>query len=248
MKRVKQVLKSVEESIKNTQEYGYFLTHSVRYFFILKTVQELAQGRKLVILDIGCFPYHIGKALEILGHKVYGISSDHEPIENKRIKVINIEKDKFPFQADFFDLVLMSEVIEHLPQSPLIALSEINRILKKGGYVFITTPNIARSINRVKLLVGKTIMYSIDVYFENNGKGSIIYHRHNREYTLGELHSLLKRTFLKDIKSGFFISYTPIRKRIVPDAFLLKFVKYINYFLMICIDTLKDTIYIVGEK
>lgn len=248
MRTVKDSLKTVANELESKEEYSYFLIHQVRYEFILERIAAISHGKKLTILDIGCFPYHIGKALELMGHTVYGIASHHEPVKNKKVTVLNIEKDYFPYQDNFFDVVLCNEVIEHLPQSPVFALEQMNKVTKKGGYCMVTTPNIARSINRVKLLLGKSIMYPLPVYFENGGKGNTIYHRHNREYTLSELEYLFISTSWTVVLKGFFVSYTPFRKRLVPDSPLLSFGKFLNYFAMICISFLKDTLYIVGQK
>lgn len=248
MKSVPLVLDDVKKRITSEKEKGYFWTHQVRYAVILESVEELSKGEKLRVLDIGCFPYHIGLALEILGHDVYGIASEHEPIKKKNIKVLNIEKDKFPFEDNFFDIVLYNEVIEHLVQSPVIPLTEVYRITKKNGYCMVTTPNIARSINRAKLLLGKTIMFPFSAYFENNGKGNNIYHRHNREYVLSELKTLFQKTGWSIEKSGYFISYTPFRKRLQPDSLPLFLGKCINYCLMQVVSSLQDTLIVVGRK
>lgn len=50
--------------------------------------------------------------------------------------------DALPFPDESVDVVLFVEVIEHLDQ-PLKIISEIWRVLKKGGRVFVTTPNYA---------------------------------------------------------------------------------------------------------
>lgn len=228
--------------------HSYLLTHQVRLNFILKKIQEIALNKKLMILDVGCYPYHIGKALETLGHFVYGISSKHEPVKKENVAILNIEKDEFPYKDDFFDLVLFNEVIEHLSQSPVIPLKEIYRVTKKEGYLMVTTPNIVRSINRLKLFLGKTIMYPLDVFFENEGRGNNIYHRHNREYTLDEVLELLTKTSWKIIENQTFISYTPFRKRVNPDTWWLGVGKFINYLLMLAIPSFRDTIFIFGKK
>lgn len=248
MEKATLVLQKVEQGITKDTERFYFWTHEVRYYHILETVQQISQGQKLRILDIGCFPYHIGYALELLGHHVYGISSYHEPISNKQIAILNIEQKKFPYKNNFFDMVLCNEVIEHLPQSPIPSLKEIFRVLKKGGYVMVTTPNITRSINRVKMLLGKNIMYPTSVFFENNGGGNNIYHRHNREYTLDELEKLFKETSLSIVKKNYFISYTPFRKRENPDSWFMFLGKFINYILMLSVPSLRDTLLVIGKK
>lgn len=248
MNNIRHILKTVERKILKQEEKSYFFTHEVRYQFILEQIQKTAKEKKLRILDIGCFPYHIGKSLELLGHIVSGISSYHEPIKQKNIAILNIEKDKFPYANNFFDMVLFNEVIEHLSQSPVAPLKEIHRVTKKDGYIVITTPNISRSINRTKLLFGKTIMFPLDVYFEENGKGNNIYHRHNREYTLYELETLLKETFWEIEEKSYFVSYTPFRKRVMTDPWFLFFGKFINYLLMCVIPSLRDTLFILGKK
>jgi 2-polyprenyl-3-methyl-5-hydroxy-6-metoxy-1,4-benzoquinol methylase len=247
MKTIAEILSGIETSLSK-EEKQYFWTHSVRYKYILEKIQEVANGKQLKILDIGCFPYHVGQALEELGHTVYGISSTHEPIKKKHISVLNVETDKFPYQDNFFDMVLCNEVIEHLPQSSVWMLHEIRRVTKQHGFLMITTPNIARSINRAKLLVGKSIMYPVDVYFENEGKGNNIYHRHNREFTLEELKKIFLKTKWHIKESGYFISYTPFRKRAVLDSLPLFLIKYCNYIGMLCISSFQDTLIIIGEK
>ena len=99
-----QVLSQIRQQIKDEKELQYFLTHKNRYKFLLEKVcEQLPAGAK--ILDVGCYPLHLFKALEILGYEVWGISSFHEVVGGKKIKVLNIEKDKFPFKKDFFDFL-----------------------------------------------------------------------------------------------------------------------------------------------
>jgi SAM-dependent methyltransferase len=95
----------------------------------------------------------------------------------------NIEKEKFPFDDGSFDVVLFCEVLEHLLLDPLFSLREIQRVLKPGGTLILTTPNVARLENIARLLTGE------NVYDPYSGYGP--YGRHNREYTLGELRGLL---------------------------------------------------------
>lgn len=242
------LLDSVQNSITDRDELSYFLIHKVRYLRILEKIQGIAKGKNLRILDIGCFPYHIGSILEKMKHNVYGIASEHEPIREKNISVVNIEKEIFPYKENFFDLVLFNEVIEHLPLSPFPALFEIKRVLKLEGMVMVTTPNIARSINRGKMLLGKSVMYSLDAYYEKDKKGSILHHRHNREYTLSELTQIIKETGLAVVEKGYFISYTPFRKKLTKDSFLLKLGKILNHIGMNMFPSLQDTLFVLAQK
>jgi len=48
--------------------------------------------------------------------------------------------EKLPFQDDEFDFVNMSEVIEHV-EDPKKVMSEVYRVLKPGGKVYVSVPN-----------------------------------------------------------------------------------------------------------
>ncbi len=244
------LLGTVEKGLATAQEREYFLIHQARYAYILHQTLNIASHprRKLKILDVGCYPYHLGRTLELAGHDVYGISSAHEPIHSPKINVCNIETDTFPFPVNAFDLVICTEVLEHLPQAPAHALKQMLRVTKKGGHLLVTTPNIARSINRAKLLLGKSVSYPLAQLLEDEGRGSIIYHRHNREYTLDELTHLIQFSGWNIAHAAHFVSYTPTRKRARPDGTLLKLGKWGNYLLMQLVPSLRDTLFVLGEK
>jgi SAM-dependent methyltransferase len=250
---IPQILRSVESGIHNKEERTYFLIHEARYKKILEEIVALRQTQgqnlhKLRILDVGCYPYHLGAALERLGHEVWGISSTHEPIKNNRVAILNIEADLFPYKNNTFDLVLCSEVIEHLPQSPIPPLAEMYRVTKKAGYILITTPNIVRSINQGKMLLGRTPVYPISALLENEGRGNNLYHRHNREYTLSELKTLVTQVGYAVTKANHFISYHPFRRKNKNDNPLLWTGKFANFLAMSVIPHLRDTLLVIGQK
>jgi len=95
----------------------------------------------------------------------------------------NVETERFPHDDASFDVVFFCEIIEHLSDDPLRALLEIRRVLKAGGTLILTTPNVARLENVARLFVGKNIYDPYSAYGP--------YGRHNREYTLRELRALL---------------------------------------------------------
>lgn len=264
MKNIKLILDNIEKNIQSKPEIEYFWIHSVRYQFLLDKINsiyslgsnsklsndpEKKNNKKLKVLDIGCYPFHLGKALDKMGFDVWGISSEHEPIHgNPQIKVLNIETEKFPFPDDYFDLIIFTEVLEHLVKTPLIALREVNRVLKKDGHLVISTPNVSSLAKRLLLLVGRNIYYQVkDSYREQDGDKSL-YYRHNREYTMGELEKLLVDSGFKINYKNFFISYTPFRKRKIPDGLLLKLGKNLNYLLMKIIPSLRDSLFIECSK
>lgn len=48
--------------------------------------------------------------------------------------------EKIPFKNNSFDIIVLTEIIEHLP-NPGIALKEVKRVLKKDGIVIVSVPN-----------------------------------------------------------------------------------------------------------
>ena len=96
------------------------------------------------------------------------------------------ERDIFPFQDNHFDIVLFTEVIEHFSVDPMHAISEINRILKPGGKLLLSTPNICswKSIHRA--LAGEQPGLFVQ-YMRHGGTD-----RHNREYTANEIKQLVQ--------------------------------------------------------
>jgi SAM-dependent methyltransferase len=58
------------------------------------------------------------------------------------VDLFDAEKDRFPYEDEWFDTVLCCELVEHLPGDPMHMMSEVNRILKPGGHFVLTTPNI----------------------------------------------------------------------------------------------------------
>ncbi len=54
----------------------------------------------------------------------------------------DIETQRLACDDAIFDVVMACEIIEHLPRDPMQLLVEANRVLRTGGQLFVTTPNI----------------------------------------------------------------------------------------------------------
>ena len=100
------------------------------------------------------------------------------------------EKDHFPYEDAFFSTVLCCELIEHLFEDPMHLMSEVNRILRTGGHLVLTTPNVAalRGISAILLGYHPGFFHS---YIKPAESGEVDA-RHNREYTPREIHKLLE--------------------------------------------------------
>ena len=106
------------------------------------------------------------------------------------VDLFDAEKDVFPYPDGHFTTVLCCELIEHLYADPMHLLSEVNRILRVGGHLVLTTPNIA-SLRAISAILQGYHPGLFPQYIRPAGSGEVA-PRHNREYTPREVHQLLE--------------------------------------------------------
>ncbi|MDP2709050.1 MAG: class I SAM-dependent methyltransferase [bacterium] len=192
--RTATILAGVENQVKQEKigdELEYFSFHKNRYFDLLNRLEKLYHNN-FKLLDVGSRCGHILMGARALGYDCYGCDIlKYSELYNNRFKRFGIKNsaclfpdDKIPYEDNFFDLAILSETIEHYNFHPAVVFKEISRVLKKGGLLLITTPNLARLNNRIKILLGKSINYDIWLPY-NDGI-------HYREYNDEELAYLLK--------------------------------------------------------
>jgi SAM-dependent methyltransferase len=101
----------------------------------------------------------------------------HQPESHSfELHNFNVERDKFPYADGQFHVVICCELIEHLQSDPMHMLWECNRALEPGGWLLLTTPNIASCRAIEGLLVG-CAPYLLAQY---NVRETV--DQHNREY------------------------------------------------------------------
>jgi glycosyltransferase involved in cell wall biosynthesis/SAM-dependent methyltransferase len=100
------------------------------------------------------------------------------------------EKDIYPYPEEHFSTVLCCELIEHLYHDPMHLMCEVNRILKPGGHLVLTTPNIAALRGVAAILQGYHPGF-FHAYIKP-AAGEEADARHNREYTPREIHQMLE--------------------------------------------------------
>ena len=108
------------------------------------------------------------------------------------IDLFDAEKDPFPYDGEYFSTVLCCELIEHLCDDPMHLMSEVNRTLKPGGHLVLTTPNIAGLRGISAILQGYHPGF-FHAYIRRSAEGETAA-RHNREYTPREVHKLLENS------------------------------------------------------
>ena len=242
MENNQQVLQKIRQHLPDKNQKEYFEIHSFRYLYLLDYIATLNLPQSSAILDIGCYPPHLFNSLSELGYKTFGISSEHEKISLKNVKTANIEINPLPFDDDSFDLILFSEVLEHLSKSPKLLFSEIRRVLKPNGLLLLTTPNAVRSQNLFRVIFSRNFYFPIFQLSEN------VNHRHNREFILSELNQLAQDADLKIVKSSYFVSYSPFREKNRFDKLPLKIVKLLNYYFMVLFPNRRDTLLLLAQK
>lgn len=100
------------------------------------------QGR---LLDIGCGTGGFVLEMKKRGFETYGVDISSKACRLAREKGLSniyqgtLEKPKFP--DNYFDVITLWHVLEHLPYPDSI-LSEIHRIIKKDGILLLEVPNI----------------------------------------------------------------------------------------------------------
>ena len=224
----------------------YYIIHQARYAFILNKIRDLNLPEGARILDVGCFPQHLFKMLQDLRFEVYGVSSKHEAAYEKKIVSLNIETDKLPFKDNFFDLIIFTEIIEHLTLNPNNYMQKLKKILKKNGKLLITTPNAVNLKNRAKMFLGKNISFSLQQLYDTTSPKEI-YFRHNREFTLEELEEVCVKSGFKISDSSHFNSYTPFRKGL-NRGLAETLVKSAGFAITKFSPSLKDSLYILAVK
>lgn len=222
---------------QNEKEYYFF--HQNRYQKLVSLIKNRIEKNKKII-DIGCGFGHILYILKLLGFdSLTGLDGNlnfsglKERFNERRIEFIKHELSmpSMPIGDNKFDAALFTEVLEHFNFYPQKFFCEINRILKPSGLLIITTPNLTRLNNRIKLLVGKSINYNIEHNFD---KGA-----HFREYTVKEMRYLLNQAGFRDIEFKF-INFK------YPDQNF--FVYLLNLFFGFIYPGLRSNILVIARK
>jgi SAM-dependent methyltransferase len=127
------------------------------------------------------------------GHTDSKVSTiDGKEIFRCEIDLFDAERDRFPYDDGRFQTVLACEVIEHLVLDPMHMLLEIRRVLRPGGTLVLTTPNVTSftSVSRILTQGGNPQVYS--QYPNPGGEGRESETPHVREYAPQELREALE--------------------------------------------------------
>jgi 2-polyprenyl-3-methyl-5-hydroxy-6-metoxy-1,4-benzoquinol methylase len=139
---------------------------------IHETVLNLiSQEKRGLLLDVGAGSGALSLELQKLGFDVVSVDINNyfraKEVENS-IEFILCDVDRnTPFKSGSFDTVVSVEVIEHT-ENPWHFLRELSNVLKIGGKLYLTTPNVHSIHQRIYFLLSKPFYFFSTGDFEGN--------------------------------------------------------------------------------
>ena len=175
----------------------YIKDHLQRFKYIFNLSTKLLSQKETCILDVGrsylstmTSTYY--QNVVTMGFDIQDDQGGHREAEKVNMEHIvfdlneSRDVDKWPERK--FDLIIFSEVIEHLHEAPEFVFLLLSSMLNKNGYIICTTPNFSFIRNRLSCLIGNNPNSKIRFYKENPA--------HFREYTKAELIGIVKKSEL----------------------------------------------------
>jgi 2-polyprenyl-3-methyl-5-hydroxy-6-metoxy-1,4-benzoquinol methylase len=177
--------------------YKGILEHAA--FGLHKDIFELAKpylNKNLKVLDFGCGEGSFSQRLVDEGLETDGCDLDIEQIKAGVKNKIKIDLNKNSFADNFsqtYDLVFAIEIIEHL-ENPWKTIRDATSVLKKGGRLVLSTPNVSNFISRLRFFMRGTLLA-----FEQSDLG----HGHITPLPYFQLEYIFKCLHLKIVKRGY---------------------------------------------
>jgi 2-polyprenyl-3-methyl-5-hydroxy-6-metoxy-1,4-benzoquinol methylase len=180
-----------------------------RYAFLRALLERMAPPPADVV-ELGAAPGDQSLGLAAAGYRVtavdLGIASDdwserpqgtmEAALAEAGVELVvwDLEQTPYPLADGSFDVVVLTEVLEHLREYPAQSLAEARRLLRPGGLLVLTTPNAAYVRNRVRLALGGSVYTPIGDWLYG-----LPHARHAREYTRPELELLVRHVGLEPV-------------------------------------------------
>lgn len=200
LKQVENILDSGD--INESQErdyhggdYAYFDFYKSRFDYLYGIYRKYYKpGAKL--LDIGSLFGYGCLGAKFIGYKVSGLDLEKyvtafgprfERFEINNV-VCDLAREAMPFADEEFDVLVASEVLGHFKFHPSRFFKEALRVLRPGGLIIITSPNLLRLNNIAKMFFG--YKSGSDIKDEQQYTGEY------REFTAAEIIYLVQKSGL----------------------------------------------------
>jgi len=118
------------------------LYHFIRRRAIRQKVNliDYCNGEKGKVLDIGCGTGDFLAEAHVSHWKTFGIEPNEKAASLTRAKGLCLAKSTMEFEDNFFDVVTMWHVLEHVPNLEE-QIEELKRIIKPTGTIIVAVPN-----------------------------------------------------------------------------------------------------------
>jgi SAM-dependent methyltransferase len=166
---------------------------------VRRIFSEMAAGK--IILDVGCANGDILGPLTKV-HEVHGVDIAPGLVERAKQNGLhalhhNLEDEPLPYPPGKFDAIFCGETIEHQVDTDWL-MFEINRVLKPGGTLVLTFPNI-----RTLLGIGMMLFFDLPPMYAARYRSA-----HFRDFTLRTIKIVLKAhgfRFNRALGSAFYL-------------------------------------------
>jgi SAM-dependent methyltransferase len=191
---------------------NYFAMHQERFADILRLSKTFVPDPSARILDVGrseltAYLSKFYKDIHTLGLDPDLDDGGHREVSSMdavpHIIFDLLHSDQISEwpACDPFDLIVFSEVIEHLSVAPEYVFAALRSLLKDNGILICTTPNAADIAKRIRLFRGRNPYERLRLYSMNPG--------HIREYTGDELREIAASVGLPCVHHAYFNWTTP---------------------------------------
>ena len=225
LKCIDEVGKQIGPSDVNLTEWyrNYLRDHRVRLGFDIDLVSRYApKGAK--VLEFGSVPPLLTGALRKAGYDICGVDIAPERFQaalallGVAVLKCNVELERLPFPDSSFDLILFNEIFEHLRINPIFTLGEAFRVMKPGGRILLSTPNLRSLGGLISFLVrGRAISCGGSIFDEYTKLRNLGHMGHVREYTSREVCEFLCELGFRVENVHYRGGYNSLRKTVASN-------------------------------
>lgn len=218
MNRVKTIESEIFE-LGQASETEYFAFHKRRYerfeVFLNNQFTPHSQSEKLKALDIGSHYLHSSMILADMGFEVDGMdvsvfwNMDFVKQRGSKFGINPIVENDLANMPEFqtthnkYDLIVFTEIFEHITFNPIQLWKTIYQILKPGGKIYISTPNSLALANWVRNFKNLITLQSVGITVDDI-ISKVTYGHHWKEYSAQEI-----KTYFQTLSDDFQVTINP---------------------------------------
>ncbi len=155
-----------------------------------KAIHLIGTGKR--VLDVGAYDGQLTEQIERAGNVVVAMDASESALaaaQSRALETVLCDATlPWPLENASFDALFAGEILEHVIDTDFF-LQECRRVLRPGGHLVITTPNLASLGRRILLLLGRNPI--VDTALRSDQAG------HVRYYVRGSLTELLRENKLR---------------------------------------------------